>query len=154
MATTVFFDGFEPFAQYLARVWVAPFGMEYQKPLNAFLPILALEHKEHFSREKDSSGASWPPLAPSTIKRKGHDRILVEHGDLQRSLETVGGPNNIAATTGQGLLFGTSDPKAGFHQSGTRNMPARPPVGVSLARVNQLTEMIADSAVDQILNIV
>lgn len=151
--TTLVFDGFPEFHSFLGRVYAAPVAFVYQEPLNAFLPSLVEEHREHFAQEKDAGGNSWAPLAQSTIDRKGHDTILVEHGDLERSLTAIGGAGNIAAVTGQGLLFGTSDEKAGFHQAGTSRMPARPPVGISEERINQLAESLADSAVNQLLGI-
>lgn len=40
----------------------------------------------------------YPPLAPSTIKRKGHARPLVETGKLHRSFVSFSGQNHVVVT--------------------------------------------------------
>ena len=102
-----------------------------------------------FAGEFDSNLNDWPALKPSTIARKGNDRILVETGALRASLVSVGGPGNISATAPRGMLFGTEVEYAIFHQEGTRKMPARPPVGMSEETLDRAVERIADSAVEK-----
>jgi phage gpG-like protein len=121
---------------------------DYTPVLDPFQQTLAEQHAGQFAGEFDSNLDSWAPLKPSTIKRKGHDRILYETGALRASLVTVGGPGNIHEVTPSTLLFGTSDQKALYHQEGTRKMPARPPVGVSEENIDKLVDQIADSTVE------
>lgn len=61
----------------------------------------------------------WAPLAPSTIKRKGHDKLLYDTGRLRDSI-TLGEVTPSSATVG------TDAPYAPFHQFGTKKMAARP----------------------------
>lgn len=121
---------------------------DYTEVLEPFQQTLAEQHAGMFAGEFDSNLIDWEPLKPSTIKRKGHDRILVEHGDLMRSLVTVGGSDNVHDVQPRGLIYGTSDPKALFHQFGTVKMPARPPVGVSEENLDKLVDQVADSTVE------
>jgi len=47
---------------------------------------LADEHARYFADASDPGGTAWPALEPSTIRRKGHDTILVDTGQLRASL--------------------------------------------------------------------
>ena len=110
------------------------------------------DHQGFFDAAQDATGAPWPPLAPATVRRKGHDTILVETGALRKSLTSKGGDaiREIFDEPQEGFSFGTSDPKAPFHQAGTERMPARPPVGMTEERLDQICDEIADSMVDQL----
>lgn len=121
---------------------------DYTPVLEPYQQILAEQHAGMFAGEFDSNLESWAPLKPSTIKRKGHDRILVDKGDLMRSLTVVGGPGNIHGVTPTTMVFGTSDPKALFHQEGTSKMVARQPVGMSQETEDKLVESVADGTVE------
>ena len=91
-------------------------------------------------------GGEWPPLAPSTLRRKlasgrttisngrrvnnrartaGAGRILVETGALRQSLE-ISGANHVRQSIPNGVRTGSKDPKIAFHQWGTARIPARP----------------------------
>lgn len=123
---------------------------DYSDPLGESQQDIAEFEAGMFAGGFDSNLVDWPPLKPSTIKRKGNDRILVETGALMASLVSVGGPGNINAVESRGMLFGTDVEYAIFHQDGTSRMPARPPVGMAEDTLKKLTDGIADSAVDQL----
>lgn len=65
----------------------------------------------------DPYGKAWAPLRPSTVRRKGHDRIMVESGETlaQTRARPLGGAG-IALRTG---------PKASWHMQATASRPAR-----------------------------
>lgn len=65
-----------------------------------------------------------PPLAPSTIRRKGHTRILIDEGGLRGSY-VKSSDHNVFRVRRMAAEFGTSDPKAMYHQEGTSRMPKR-----------------------------
>ena len=71
-----------------------------------------------------------PPLAASTIKRKGHARILRDKDDLYASFQK-GAPANVFRITPTAGEFGTSDFKARFHQEGTGRTPKRTVIEVT-----------------------
>lgn len=124
---------------------------DYSDALRQSLPILAEQEQRMFDEERDSSGRSWPVLKQSTINRKGHDQILVETGELKKSLTDLNDSFNIHEIQPRELLFGTSDPKALFHQEGTSKMPARPPVGISDETADTIAEFVAEETIRIIL---
>lgn len=124
--------------------------MDYSQTLQDFMPVLAEQEAGMFAGEYDSSLTDWTPLKPSTVARKGHDRILVDTGALRESLVHVGGPGNINEVAPRGMLFGTEVEYAGFLQDGTSRMPSRPPVGISDETLDKLCERIADATVEKL----
>lgn len=84
--------------------------------------------------------AQWQPLAESTVRERirlkipGEHPILVRTGDLMTSTTVRGAPNNVFELSPNSLVLGTTDHKAGWHQFGTRTMPARKIVGISAQR--------------------
>lgn len=91
--------------------------------------------REQFRSEGGSGSGGWPPLAASTLLRKAKlgqpQNILVASGDLRDSLTDAGDEQHIEDVSHDGLLFGTRDPKAKYHQHGTSRMPQRRPVELS-----------------------
>jgi hypothetical protein len=74
--------------------------------------------------EKASKGmighgnAGWPPLAPSTVERKGANTPLLETGELRESIQhTV-----ISSQLG---MVGSDSEKAVYHELGTSHIPPR-----------------------------
>lgn len=121
---------------------------DYSRTFTEFMPELAAMEAGMFAGEYDSNLEDWPALAESTIKRKGHDRILVETGALRESLVQIGGPDNVHEAFEKGMVYGTSDAKALFHQFGTSRMPKRSPVGITDEVMDKLVNVVADHAVD------
>jgi|GEM_PF-3119063 phage gpG-like protein len=125
-------------------------GMSLETVLQESLQDIAEYEAGMFAGEFASDLSPWAPLAVSTVKRKKHDRILIDTGALRESLVHIGGAGNIASATERGLIFGTEVPYAGFLQDGTSKMPARPPVGVSEETLDKLCDRIADDTVKQL----
>lgn len=73
------------------------------------------------------TGKPWAPLSPPYLRwkiRKGFDpRRLHQTGAMRRSLTSR--PMAIETYGPTSARFGTDDPKARFHQGGTRRMPER-----------------------------
>ena len=126
------------------------YNTDYSEALSDFQHIIAEGEAESFATETASNGEAWSLLAESTIRRKGHDQILVESFALLNSLVGVGNEGNISEVDSHGSIYGTSVPYAIFHDQGTSRMPARPPVGVSEDRVDQLAEMVAQRTIEAI----
>lgn len=83
-----------------------------------------------FESEGSEAGEAWEPLSPATEARKERlglsSAILVAEDDLRRSLAFgVGTGYAELRDGGATLAVGTDDPKAPFHQLGTRRMPQR-----------------------------
>jgi hypothetical protein len=84
--------------------------------------MMAELHMGYFLSATGPGGAKWPPLATSTIEKKGHATILVDTGRLVGSLNNAqGGADGIRETVddfggaGAGFSFGTDVPYSVFH---------------------------------------
>lgn len=103
---------------------------------------------EQFSTVGRRGGTEWAKLSPKYKIWKDYfypgRPILVRTGDLKASLTEFGG-NHIFRAERAGMGFGSRIPYAGYHQSGTRTMPARPPIqmiqkkdGLAIAKIIQV----------------
>lgn len=72
--------------------------------------------EEQFDQGKDPYGRSWEPLADSTIKKGRTPPPLTASGKMRRKAKAVPGV--------KGIVEKIPSP-AGFHQTGTKKMPAR-----------------------------
>lgn len=103
------------------------FGDRIEDPAGAWRAI-ADELREIGTERFDVEGPGWEKLAESTVAQKAREgkvpEILHRELDLMASLSEPGG-DNIEIIKGDELIFGTSDPKAVFHQEGRGNNPVR-----------------------------
>jgi hypothetical protein len=75
--------------------------------------------RAQFVNEVDPYGNAWEPLAESTIARKyGDDRILRRSDRMFNGLR-------VTPISGGGIRIELA-PYGAFHQTGSKNMPARP----------------------------
>ena len=88
--------------------------------------------QNQFTRQGAGPSGPWAPLHPRTLAKKerlGHDpRRLHATLKLRPSLTRRGTRNAIFRANRDGIFMGTRDPKAGYHQKGTKKIPARPPI--------------------------
>jgi len=71
--------------------------------------------RNHFLSQSGPGG--WPPLAQSTIAKKGHSTILIETGRLLASL-TGRSRDTILDVSRLRMRWGTRVPYAAFHEEG------------------------------------
>jgi phage gpG-like protein len=94
-----------------------------------FMEYMRSVERQQFDSEGRTGSGGWAPLKPRTAAQKaarGLDpRILRAHDELRKSLTNKGHPNHIEQISADEFFFATRDPKAKFHQGGTRKMPAR-----------------------------
>jgi phage gpG-like protein len=109
------------------------------------------DHTEFFRGEHAPDGTPWAALADSTVRRKGHDTILRETGRLWGSVAADEPPHALRELIDEqltkGFLFGTDHPAARLHDQGTKHMPARPFLGFTEQRKDEITRMVLDEAV-------
>ncbi len=85
--------------------------------------IVESSTRERFLTKTDPDGVLWQNLAPETIrKKKGRGGILVEYGDLMRSI--------TAHATAVSVEVGTDRPYGKYHQMGW-GVPERAFLGLS-----------------------
>jgi hypothetical protein len=135
------------------------FGKKLQRP-TAFMARPAEEWFYQTEREQfDSQGGAgaagtWPHLAASTVRAKERDGrgtfpTLQRAGNLKNVLTGAGSLRQLIEVTDNKIVFYLPSP-AGFHQRGTRKMPARKVVDPSPAQVERLGEKVRREAVEQV----
>lgn len=122
----------------------------YSAATSGFLKLLEKGHQGFFSTGIDPNGKPWAPLRPATIAKKGHGIILVDRDPLMDSLTKRSDSGAIRAITDRMAVFGTSVPYAIFHQMGTSRLPIRAPVGVDSKTLDDIVNLTADTAVEQL----
>lgn len=85
-----------------------------------FKPVLGEMEAEQWA---SNGHGEWPPLAPSTVARKGHSTILVDTGALRASLVDPGSAMRIMGVDAE---YGTNIGYAFYHQDGGY-VAGRPP---------------------------
>ena len=89
----------------------------------------AAAEQAQFASQGGFGGGGWAPLSPAYAAWKasrGGGPILVLTGALKGSLTSR--PFGVETISNKQAVFGTAVAYAGYHQSGTSKMPARPPV--------------------------
>lgn len=123
----------------------------FTEPIDVIATKLADVHAGYFNDQSDPNGTPWKPLSPVTVKRKGHPVILIETNRMRQSVVNRQDGQHVERLTRNSLDWGTSDEKAGWHQSGTEHMPQRQFVGWNEPAIDFACNQIADSAVNQLL---
>jgi hypothetical protein len=95
----------------------------------------------------------WQPHAAATARRKAIEgrgfQLLVDRGGMRDALTGRGGLGSLIERSGDRIVFRLPQP-AGFHQTGTRRMPARKVVDPSDAQVRRLGEDVGHEAAKMI----
>lgn len=127
-------------------------GIEWTPHLIEEQRSMAVEHGKYFARAAGPSGEQWPPLSPFTIKKKGHDTILVETGRLRASLTHPDGSadsirERVSEFTGSGAgySFGTGVPYSAPHDRG-QGQKKREHIGIDTQYFDQHVDRTVDFA--------
>lgn len=150
--TTDVIDGLDGVQTYMDGISASFTEADYTDELHDFLRLLEDRHRHYFASRTSPSGDSWPPLAPSTVRRKGHDTILVDTGRLKGSLKGESGDSirevyREGANNQHGLVFGTAVPYSIFHDGGGR-LPKRQHVGMDDDTLHVLVDAVADISLE------
>jgi len=114
---------------------------------------IELLHVEYFATSVSPDGEAWAPLAPLTVKRKGHSRILFETNRLYESL-TSGTGDSVRRAESTYLEFGTRREWAWIHQVGSERIPARPHTGISNEGMPPVLGAIADTILAKMVYVI
>lgn len=100
--------------------------------------------KEHFGAEGNGKSGKWASLSSPyrEIKaKKWGTPILQRTKRLYKSLTQKTG-DSVVEEKDLELTLGTSVPYGGYHQKGTKKMPARPPIDMTEEQAKRLVEPI------------
>jgi len=106
--------------------------VDMRAPMRELLDRLRQVERRQFDSQGAYGSGGWQALAPSTVAKKGNDRILVDSGALYAAMTGETG-DSISVALPDGLDFGTTLPYAVYHQQG-RGVPQR--------RVAQLPDVV------------
>ncbi|MEM7515548.1 MAG: phage virion morphogenesis protein [Planctomycetota bacterium] len=110
--------------------------------------------EQRFLDEVAPNGQPHPALAASTIRQKGHARILQDTNRLLHSLTDSGHPDAVVEVIDEpgqgGLSRGTDVPYSAYHNTPTANRPARPHVGLSADDALDYCEASLDNVFDHL----
>ena len=109
--------------------------------MNDLRPVWQVIHADFFQIEEvqfgnqgERGGEKWPELSEpyATRKEKKYpgNPILVASGRLVGSLVATAGEHRFFSEPRQ-MTVGTAVPYAVLHETGTKHMPARPPIKIS-----------------------
>lgn len=116
---------------------------------------LEKRHAQTMEKQTDPTGRKHPPLAASTINRKGHSRILFDTNRLYNSLVSPSAEFSIRYAIDEWpraqLIYGTSAPYSPFLTTGTDRMPARPHVGITRQRFGFIAHRACVYALEQLI---
>ena len=118
-----------------------------QEGVDRIFQLLEDTHAYYFQEETGPDGGKWEELRPSTIARKGHDKILFESGDLLDSLTgRAKGAIRRVSTSGTkvSLRFGSDIPYSKTHQYGTDRLPQRKHIGITEVIRELLREIVVE----------
>lgn len=120
-------------------------AIEARPVLELFMEQLEAMFVDTFAAE---GYGTWPPLAESTVARKGHSTILRETDAMMESLTDSGAEGALREVFGDELIFGTNlTTEDGFpypvaHRTGTETMPARDPLIVRDIDLRRFTSAV------------
>ena len=108
---------------------------DLSKELNLAGQIIRKDHFQRLERGKGVKGTNMRALKPSTIKRKGSSKILVDTGKMRNLVIKKANKNNQVVEISPGKKAkrnGVTNQKIGYyHQTGSGHLPEREWFGVS-----------------------
>ena len=106
---------------------------------------LVRETRRNFEEQHSPDGVPWAAFVRSPNKRRGGPSAkLLRDRDILFGSLTAGSANHVEEIMSSSLIWGTNVPYGGFHQDGTKNMEARPFVGITLAMTNRIEDITLD----------
>jgi phage gpG-like protein len=121
-----------------------------QPALKEIAQQLAGDLGRGFISSESPDGEPWADLKHP--RPRGHNtgtRPLIDFGDLMLSVIDESS-DHIEIITDDSLTYGTSDPKAHFHQDGTSKMVARPFMGFTQDRITQAARTVMQQVMQNI----
>lgn len=158
---TLYVDGWSEVPEIYAGLEEDIAALDFVPFLGGELDKLAETHREFFRKQTGPDDLRWAPNAKSTIRRKGHSRVLrgipTNNYRLSRSLTVTGRRSDgdaireaIQTDTGGHLSFGTAVEYSMFHDVERDNIPARRHVGINERHLDAIVERAVDYVIAEL----
>ena len=149
-----------PVHEYSLEEFARKLGVEAARLAEIdFRPALAVcsyliqnDTRERFRRAEDPDGNRWKPLKhkPRVPKGRGVDQPLWATGRLVAST-AAGAVGHVESIGRASLTIGTNVGYAGYHQDGTRHIPARPFLGVGRDLGDKIEDVLVKFVEDELI---
>ncbi len=108
---------------------------------------LSSQARKAFDAQASPDGVPWAKFKrPPSVKRGGPtSKLLRDTGILMGSLTGQASGGHVEEITAGSLRWGSNVPYGGYHQAGTKTIPARPFLGVTPAMVGRIKLILADA---------
>lgn len=125
------FDSLDAFGTYLERQVPRAMRGALENELRTIGKAVSREAKSSIGTYQAGIGPypAWAPLAASTVARKGHNRPLIDTGELRKSISFRAVKSAMVVHIGTDLKY------AEYTEYGTSTAPPRPIFGPALFRV-------------------
>lgn len=176
MPATIYIDDISELPEVYASIEEDFNAIDFEPFMAKELDPLADWHRGLFDNQRSPDGSSWAANKQSTIKQKGHNKVLrglrqspdrsrkgVKRAQrfarfrLSNSLtlkahQSVGDAirEAVGDHKGAGLTFGTTVPYSVFHDKGGDHFPARQHVGINSEYLDEMTERALDYTMAQL----
>lgn len=156
MSETTVIESFEELDEYYAGIQsYYNDHADYYNLLTTFLQKLETLSSNFWASDSGPDRKPWPELEPLTIRKKGHDTILVDTGRLEASLTGTTGDSIrevVSEGLNQGLTFGTSVPYSIYLTEGIKLKDGRikkwPHVGLGDKEIDAIQEDVAERTLE------
>ena len=142
----------EDFARRLGANAQALGRISFRVPLAVCAYLIQNDTRERFKKGVDPDGNRWKPLkrTPRVPKGRSKDQPLWATGRLVAST-AANAPDHVQDVNDTALVYGSSVKYAGYHQDGTRTIPARPFLGVGPALLEQCAGVVAKYVEEELM---
>ena len=126
--------------------------LSFRIPLTVCAILIQNDTRQRFQRGVDPDGNRWKPLkrTPRVPKGRGKNQPLWATGRLVASTGAAA-PGHVQQVGDNVLVYGTSVKYGGFHQDGTKFIPARPFLGIGEPLLRQLGGVVAKYVEEELM---
>jgi phage gpG-like protein len=127
-------------------------SLDFGPPLRRSAIILVSYARQSFDGAHDPDGRPWAPLQRPRRRGRSGEKPLRDTGLLMASLTAgSGAAGHVERLSPHELVWGTNIEYAGFHQDGTRHVPARPFLGINNECASDIAQSFAEYVAAQVI---
>ncbi len=118
--------------------------LDFHEPLKQVGFMLAGYAKQSFDAQASPDGSPWAPFKRTPSRKRGGKsaKLLRDTGLLMASYQ--GGNGHAEDITALSLTWGSNLDRAGWHQDGTRTIPARPQAGLTPLIAQDIGDLVSE----------